>query len=98
MAKGVALLVKAPARNGKFEADAEAAVAEVVKAHGAQIRSPQGWYGTAVVRLEGNEERKLPEGMLLVKVEAGGFRIYSEAGFIANKVEVKTGKFQPVKA
>jgi hypothetical protein len=95
MAKGTAIVIKAEARDGEFSTDADLAVKAVNAKYEAQMRSQQGWYGIAVVNLEGNEERKLASSTILVKVTAKGCDVFSFAGSVANTVKVTTGKFKP---
>ena len=90
MKKGTAIVLK----NGSSEADA----VEAVKAKYAdKIRSAQGWYGVAVVNIEGDESKKDAGRTLLVKVIASGFEVYGLLGTVKNEVVVKTGKFVATK-
>jgi hypothetical protein len=74
----------------------EAAAVNAVKAKYAEkLRSPQGWYGNATVRIEADKDGKGGRA-LIVKAVASGFEVYGLIGAVLTEVVVKTGKFTKV--
>jgi len=61
-----------------------------------KLRSPRGWYGTAVVNVSADEKGNGAQ-TYIVKATASGFDVFGYIGHVANKVTVTTGKFIPVK-
>ncbi len=85
MAKGAPITLK-------FGSDESSAVEAVRSKYADKIRSSDGWYGSAVINIEADNDGKGSK-TLIVKAIKDGFQVYALMGTITDKVTVKPGKF-----